>query len=714
VLFAGPDADPTGAIVVSASADLWVKITASSEVDAAKVERITVLGGGSVPVIPLDRGLPAGGTTGQVLTKASSNPYDAEWDTPSAVPSGGAGGALSGTYPNPGLNASAVESIVTASDAVRAAFVPKWKANTTYAAGEPVVNPSGQMVTANAAFTSGATYNAANWTVTAGGGGSGSTTDASLLTSGTLAPARIADGSLPIAKLAAGLPAAVTLTPTATKTAAYTVAVGELALMNVAGGATVLTLPAAPADKAQVGYRAIGATSAVPLTVNRGGSDTIGTAGATSAVVALADEVVVLQYQASSTRWLAVSNVKTQASLDAATKTALAPVTRRNLGVRGRIVLIWDDALLTQKAAASKIEAVGGKVNFAIPWSSIGLNGLTMVAADVTELYNRGHQIMCHSLTHPNMTTQTAAQRQAEWDTSKANLEAITAVGAITDFVYPNNASNLTTTQEAYGRYLRTYTAQNAPTVLLPGENGLHIGRNAWSTGASHQNFLAGIRRIAYTGETYVIFCHDVETAGTTAINAAMLDEAIALATSLGVQFVRGDEAFVGHQPLLDPSFESGDLTGIYNSITSVAAGSSATIVTDTPSAGLMGTKSLQMVNDGNGALNRVAMAVVNTFMPRTGEEYTLSGRIRQEKTSGTGGGQLMLRQWDEFGNSLGDTGPAAITTVGSTPWTQVSVAFTPNKLARTFSLWCYQTQMVGTTWYDHIHIAPTKYGVLG
>lgn len=60
-----------------------------------------------------------------------------------------------------------------AAAALRAFYLPKWSPNTAYAPAEPVINPSGQVVTANAAFTSGATYNAADWTISAGGTGSG-------------------------------------------------------------------------------------------------------------------------------------------------------------------------------------------------------------------------------------------------------------------------------------------------------------------------------------------------------------------------------------------------------------------------------------------------------------------------------------------------------------------------------------------------------------
>lgn len=42
--------------------------------------------------------------------------------------------------------------------------VQRWRANTPYLTGQPVLNPSGQMRVARADFTSGATYSEANWT----------------------------------------------------------------------------------------------------------------------------------------------------------------------------------------------------------------------------------------------------------------------------------------------------------------------------------------------------------------------------------------------------------------------------------------------------------------------------------------------------------------------------------------------------------------------
>lgn len=116
------------------------------------------------------------------------------------------------------------------------------------------------------------------------------------------------------------------LIPTAVKVAAYTAAVGDLALMNVAGGATTLTLPTAPVDKSQVAFQAIGATSAVPLVVNPGAGDTLTLASATTLSIPLADEVVMLQYLSTPKQWIFVSDVKTLASLTPAALGAAAAV----------------------------------------------------------------------------------------------------------------------------------------------------------------------------------------------------------------------------------------------------------------------------------------------------------------------------------------------------------------------------------------------------
>lgn len=53
VLYAGPDADETGAIVVpTGGADVWMRVIDSPEVQAVKVERITVLGSGGTVTPP--------------------------------------------------------------------------------------------------------------------------------------------------------------------------------------------------------------------------------------------------------------------------------------------------------------------------------------------------------------------------------------------------------------------------------------------------------------------------------------------------------------------------------------------------------------------------------------------------------------------------------------------------------------------------------------
>jgi len=57
----------------------------------------------------------------------------------------------------------ASKAAAIAAKADKAETVLKWKANTAYLAGDAVVSPAGDTVTAKANFTSGASYSAANW-----------------------------------------------------------------------------------------------------------------------------------------------------------------------------------------------------------------------------------------------------------------------------------------------------------------------------------------------------------------------------------------------------------------------------------------------------------------------------------------------------------------------------------------------------------------------
>lgn len=61
--------------------------------------------------------------------------------------------------------AVAAESAKLDTTTAASTYVPKWRASTAYATGDHVLNPSGQIVSAVADFTSGGSYSAANWTV---------------------------------------------------------------------------------------------------------------------------------------------------------------------------------------------------------------------------------------------------------------------------------------------------------------------------------------------------------------------------------------------------------------------------------------------------------------------------------------------------------------------------------------------------------------------
>jgi lysophospholipase L1-like esterase len=77
---------------------------------------------------------------------------------------------------------------------LNATFVPKWKPTTAYLAGDAVLNPSGDVVTAIANVTSGSSFNAANWNLSssyAGKSATGYAGSAAIIQDATLVPSTV-------------------------------------------------------------------------------------------------------------------------------------------------------------------------------------------------------------------------------------------------------------------------------------------------------------------------------------------------------------------------------------------------------------------------------------------------------------------------------------------------------------------------------------------
>lgn len=107
------------------------------------------------------------------------------------------------------------------------------------------------------------------------------------------------------------------LIPTAVKTTAYTAAVTDLVPVDLTSGNVTVTLPAAPADKAQVAVKVVTAGSSHTLTVAASGSDVFNkTAGVTTLTYLLVNQGAILQYKASGAIWYVISEYVPLSGLD--------------------------------------------------------------------------------------------------------------------------------------------------------------------------------------------------------------------------------------------------------------------------------------------------------------------------------------------------------------------------------------------------------------
>ena len=148
--------------------------------------------------------------------------------------------------------------------------VPRWKANTAYAAGDKVVSPNGDTVTAKAAFTSGATYSATNWDLPASLAGklaatTAATTYATKAEAGSATPAAYA----PVKVYAAGKSTMQGLAADLPNKLAYA---GVSFLSSAVGGFKISNIAAAvgtrPVAVAAVTVPASGGVTVVPMNLD--------------------------------------------------------------------------------------------------------------------------------------------------------------------------------------------------------------------------------------------------------------------------------------------------------------------------------------------------------------------------------------------------------------------------------------------------------------
>lgn len=132
------------------------------------------------------------------------------------------------------------------------------------------------------------------------------------------------------------------LTVTTTKTAAYTINVGEYVPVNVSGGAVTLTLPNAPTDGARVGWKIVQAGNT--LAVACSGSDvfTRPGSGVTSVTGVLLGQSATAQYDSARAVWLIVAGDLPLAQLDARYQAAGYSTPDATTGTKGIVQLAGD------------------------------------------------------------------------------------------------------------------------------------------------------------------------------------------------------------------------------------------------------------------------------------------------------------------------------------------------------------------------------------
>ena len=388
---------------------------------------------------------------------------------------------------------------------------------------------------------------------------------------------------------------------------------------------------------------------------------------------------------------------------------------------RAAICFTWDDGSVDHfNTVFPAHEARGQSATFFITSGWVNTNGF-VTSENVQQIHAAGHEIGAHSISHVAMTSTSmtdVATRVSNYDTPKTFLENIVGVGEVTSLAWPFGGQTPTNQQEAYGRYdLTAGVISSGEDLIYPmeGTRARAVSRLQWHS-TDHARLMARIRGWAEQPVIIVLFSHRVGIDLTVAEMNEMLD----LVEELGIETLTMNQAF-GGDDIFNGGFETGDLSGWF--LTRTDASQTAEVVTDTPHAGLPGSKSLHLATTADA--NFVQVAQRYPVIP--GRTYTVSGRARCGK-SATFNGPLVRARGLLGDGSLGpgasNTTVAAGTELGlpssnvatpmATTWTRFSKNVTVGANESWLRLELLVQSGIAEAYFDHIDIRPAEWGGFG
>lgn len=396
----------------------------------------------------------------------------------------------------------------------------------------------------------------------------------------------------------------------------------------------------------------------------------------------------------------------------------------------GAVAFTWDDGWDSHPNVATMHAERGQRATFYITSNLLG-TAQHMPASALPGIAELGHEIGCHNADHVDMTGLTPATRAAQWN-SAATIEGLVGSGyKITSYAYPLGNNNLTTNQEAYGRFDRVaaiglsqgyYTGASGygPWLYESNFEGFKHGRFPWNQ-TTHGQFMQLLRNyVAKRSGLLSVYAHQIGNPDTPTM--LQVTEALDFCQAAGIPCITEREMFPAPK-IVNPGFEDG-LNG-WTIITAGTIGNTAVtdVIADAPATGLSGTNSLRITAPA-GMTSSDSVHVFQTIPVRPDTAYSVSARVRHDATPvGAGKYSVRINEYNEAGGSVPNRSLRG--TASTTSWAQSSV--TPAADATIYTLagkvssdtryvtvGLYVQELSGVFYGDHVYFGPTEEGLLG